>query len=292
MVTRIILFAVANAKQRLTIDELAHRSGMTVRNIRAHQSRGLLPPPELEGRTGYYGSEHLARLELITDLQTEGFNLEAIRRLLERAPTGTASHLVNFTRAVTEPFTDEQPVVVPAAEFLERWGDQITPEVVERLTRSGVLRPLGEGSFELSSERLERASAELARIGVPLETVVALVDEIRRHCQAIARAYTSLFLEQVWRPFQDAGEPPEQWDEIQGALDNLRPLATEAVVAIFQLTMTRATERALERELERLTGERSPSRGRSRRRLGASGNAPVPTRNYCAVVPVSTTVAP
>ena len=55
----------------LTIDELARRTGMTVRNIRAHQSRGLLPPPEVRGRTGYYGSEHLARIELIRELQAE-----------------------------------------------------------------------------------------------------------------------------------------------------------------------------------------------------------------------------
>ena len=36
----------------MTIDELARRSGMTVRNIRAHQSRGLVPPPEVEGEPG------------------------------------------------------------------------------------------------------------------------------------------------------------------------------------------------------------------------------------------------
>src|SRR3978361_155636 len=51
----------------LTIDELAQRTGMTVRNIRAHQSRGLLPPPEVRGRTGYYGQAHLARVELIRE---------------------------------------------------------------------------------------------------------------------------------------------------------------------------------------------------------------------------------
>jgi DNA-binding transcriptional MerR regulator len=60
----------------LTIDELAQRTGMTVRNIRAHQSRGLLPPPEVRGRTGYYGAEHVARIELIRELQADGFNLE------------------------------------------------------------------------------------------------------------------------------------------------------------------------------------------------------------------------
>ncbi len=39
----------------MTIDELARETGMTVRNIRAHQSRGLLPPPEVRARTGCTG---------------------------------------------------------------------------------------------------------------------------------------------------------------------------------------------------------------------------------------------
>ena len=72
---------VAAAHDELTIDTLAQRTGMTVRNIRAHQSRGLLPPPEVRARTGYYGPEHVARLELIREMQVDGYNLEAIRRL-------------------------------------------------------------------------------------------------------------------------------------------------------------------------------------------------------------------
>ena len=36
---------MVDATAELTIDELARETGMTVRNIRAHQSRGLLPPP-------------------------------------------------------------------------------------------------------------------------------------------------------------------------------------------------------------------------------------------------------
>ena len=39
----------------LTIDELARETGMTVRNIRSHASRGLLQPPAVRARTGYYG---------------------------------------------------------------------------------------------------------------------------------------------------------------------------------------------------------------------------------------------
>ncbi len=70
------------AAARFTIGELAAAAGMTVRNVRNHQSRGLLPPPELEARTGYYGAAHLERLRLIGALQAEGLNLAAIGWLL------------------------------------------------------------------------------------------------------------------------------------------------------------------------------------------------------------------
>src|SRR3954470_23962101 len=89
----------------LTIDELARQTGMTVRNLRAHQSRGLLPPPDVRGRTGYYGPDHVTRVELIKELQTEGFNLEAIRKLLE-GTNGSSEEVLRFTRAVRQPFED------------------------------------------------------------------------------------------------------------------------------------------------------------------------------------------
>ena len=59
----------------MTIEQLSARSGITVRNIRSHRARGLLPPPEVRDRIGYYGPEHLNRLRLIQELQGEGFNL-------------------------------------------------------------------------------------------------------------------------------------------------------------------------------------------------------------------------
>src|SRR3954465_15442317 len=104
----------------LTIDELAERPGMTVRNLRAHQSRGLLPPPEVRGRTGFYGAEHVARLELIRTLQDDGFTLESIRRLLARSG-GWSEELLRFTRAAREPFADETPEVVGVEELGRRY---------------------------------------------------------------------------------------------------------------------------------------------------------------------------
>src|SRR5919106_3865809 len=90
----------SEAAEGLTIEELARRSGMSVRNIREHQARGLLPPPQVRARVGYYGSEHVARLQLIRELRAEGFNLRGIKRLLEDTQ-GAAENLLGFKRAVT-----------------------------------------------------------------------------------------------------------------------------------------------------------------------------------------------
>jgi DNA-binding transcriptional MerR regulator len=237
---------------QLMIDELARRVGMTVRNVRAHQSRGLLPPPEIRGRTGYYGAEHIGRLELIKDLQAEGYSLEVIKRILDRSPGTTAAEVLNFTRAVTEPFSDEQPELVQQVEMAERWGDQLTPKLAERIQKLGFVRAVGDGRYEILSPRLQAVSEELAELGIPLATAVDTTAEVKRHAQAVENAYVKLFLDNVWRPFQEAGEPENHWPEVREALDRLRPLAVESLVAVFQLVMTQTVEKALERELSRI----------------------------------------
>ncbi len=55
---------------------------MTVRNVRAYAARGLLTPPRLVGRTGYYDSEHVEQLSLVRDLLAEGLTLSAVERVL------------------------------------------------------------------------------------------------------------------------------------------------------------------------------------------------------------------
>ena len=115
----------------MTIDELAQRTRLTVRNIRAYQSRGLLQPPELRGRTGYYDDAHVARLELIREVQSEGFNLAAIGRLIEGAG-GETEEVLRFTRAVREPFEREEPREVDLDELSKTWGDRADPRILAR----------------------------------------------------------------------------------------------------------------------------------------------------------------
>jgi DNA-binding transcriptional MerR regulator len=76
---------VAQSPNQLTIEQLAAQTGMTVRNIRSHQARGLVSPPEVRVRVGYYGPEHREQLRVIQELQAAGFNLRGIKRLFSIA---------------------------------------------------------------------------------------------------------------------------------------------------------------------------------------------------------------
>jgi DNA-binding transcriptional MerR regulator len=267
---------VSRNEDALTIDELARRVGMTARNVRAYQSRRLIPPPTLRGRTGYYGPQHVARLELIRELQAEGFNLEAIRRLLERTGGQSIGEVLDFTRALAEPFGDEEPEVMSAEALAERWGGQLTPEIARRAEDLRLVRPLGDDLWELRSPRLARAAQELLGLGVPLSESLDLAETLMGHADAVARTYVEVFFERVWRPFQRRGEPPEEWPGIRAALERLRPLAVESLLAVFQLAMGERVEEAYEREMTRLGQDdrraerrgrgRDSSRGRSRRR--------------------------
>ena len=78
----------------LTLDELTERTGVSARNVRFYASRGLVPSPVRRGRSGYYGPDHVARLELVRELQGHGFTLSAIEKYVERIPaTATPSDI-------------------------------------------------------------------------------------------------------------------------------------------------------------------------------------------------------
>ena len=249
------------AEGEMTIRELAERTGMTVRNIRAHQTRGLLPPPVVRGRTGYYNDEHVARIALTREMQADGLNLEAIRRVLESGDGGSATEIFDFTRALRAPFEDEVPEIVEAAELAGVWGGGGTPdpELMRRAEKLGILRPLPDGRIEVISPRLQRAAMALAELGVGPEGALATAEKLRRHADGVARAFVELFVKEVWEPFDRAGRPEGDWSKVREALDRMRPLASDALLAVFQIAMGEEIEKASERTL-RLAARKRPSR--------------------------------
>ena len=240
----------------MTIDELAQAAGLTVRNVRNYQSRGLIPPPEVQGRVGYYGAEHLAELQLIREMQAQGFNLAAIAHLLEQA-RGSGEEVLGFTRSLMAPFETETPEIVEHADLVKRLGGDVDPKLIAKAEKLGLVISIAEDCFEAPSPTLLAAGERLVGLGVPLDAALDMMGQLGRHTDRIAQSFVQIFLEYIWKPFDDAGRPETEWPAVRAALDQLRPLASEALVAIFQQTMSRSVEVAFGKELDRGRGRKS-----------------------------------
>ncbi len=235
---------------QMTVEQLAYETGMSVRNIRNHQSRGLLPPPEVRARTGYYGPDHVARLRLIQEMQAEGFKLSAISRLIGEHGAD-ADRFVGLRQAVTAPFDDEPSEVLTAADLGERFGEGNDPKLQAKVEKMGLLIDLGDGTYEAPSPTLLRAAEEVIGMGIPLAAALALVERVNRASHSSARAFVSLFLDELWKPFDEAGRPDEDWPKMIAAIERLRPIAVDTMVATFRLTLTEEVDKAFGEVLER-----------------------------------------
>jgi DNA-binding transcriptional MerR regulator len=246
MIAAVVSSDAEQSPNQLTIEQLAAESGMTVRNIRSHQARGLLPPPEVRMRVGYYGPDHLEQLRMIRHLQNEGFNLGGIKRLLDDSE-GTAERLMEFKARLTH-LGGERPERLTIAELGRRFrvSAEEAPDVLGRAEQLGVLVPAGEAVYEVPSPSLLAVAAEVAGRGIPLEALFEVFEELERHCDAVAHEFVQLFIDHVWRPFQAADMPAERWPDLDEALARLLPVAHDALTAIFRRQMTRAVEAASE----------------------------------------------
>ncbi len=237
--------------EEFTIDELARRTGMTARNIRAHQSRGLVPPPIIRIRTGYYTSEHLERIQLIQDMQSQGFNLKAIERLLEIGARSGSRQAIEFERTLLKPFGSEQPMAIAEEDLHDLFGNPPNEDLVARAEAIGLLKPIGNGAWEVPSPTMLRAGRELTELGIPIEHALAVADSINTHTTSIALEFVRLFVKDILDPLRKEGAAGEEdLSTAAEAVERLRPLATEAVMASFAQVMTRAVERQLGREVD------------------------------------------
>jgi DNA-binding transcriptional MerR regulator len=231
---------------RLRIDELALRAGATSRNIRAYQARGLLPPPALVGRTGFYGEEHLRRLEIITDLQQRGFSLEAIRHILDAwSRGGDLSHLVGVRSILDAPFTAEQPARFTLNELLRRFPEAADdPELVERAAKLGLVEVAGD-EVTVPSPLLVEAGGLLVDAGVPLEAVLDLVEGIRPRVADIARGFVGIVAEHLVRPLIEGKMSTAEAGDVVEAVKRLRPVAMEVVRPFLAQEMAAAIDEAV-----------------------------------------------
>jgi DNA-binding transcriptional MerR regulator len=227
---------------------------MSVRNIRSHQARGLLAPPEVRMRVGYYGPEHVAQLKLIRDLQDEGFNLGGIKKLLDDTH-GTAERLLRFNETLTAPLHDETPETMTLEDLSRRFDvpEDEAVEIFAKARRLGMFRIIGDGVVEAPSPALLKVADQVLARGISIRGALEILEEVEKHCDSISRSFVRLFLREVWKPFQEAGMPPKRWSEIETSIERLRPIASDAILAIFQQRMRGEIESAFGEITKRLS---------------------------------------
>jgi DNA-binding transcriptional MerR regulator len=146
-----------DAQGRMTVEEFARRTGMSARNIRALQGRGLLPRPVRLGRRVFYLEQHVHRAEAIKDLQRQGYNLFAIGSML-----GTG---------------ECDPQAAEMAALLERVGTR-DPGLIARLQRHGIVGRTADGKLRVARPKPMRTALALRQLGVPLPAAIRIVADI------------------------------------------------------------------------------------------------------------------
>ena len=240
-----------------TIDELARASSLTARNIRAYQDKGLIPPPKLRGRKGIYSEKHLGRLRVITSLLDRGYTVSSVRELLDALEQGMGlGELMGIETAITSPWSDENPQTVSIAELQKLFGNNLTPEVIEKCIKLELISMEGseEGTeVRVSSMNTLKAGAELAETGIPLEDLLDIVRMMRGNVERVANELVKLVSEHVLASYdQDALPPNEDLPQLAELIWRLRPLAETAVKAELARAMEKAATQFLADKLEQI----------------------------------------
>lgn len=223
----------------VTIDQLAERTGVSVRTIRFYSGKGLLPAPHLRGRTGLYDTTHRARLELIGELSALGFTLAAIERQLEQVPGDAGPEALALQLALLTPWTPEDPEDVDAGELDRRAGRPLSPDDVRGLEALGVLTPLDGGRYRLHGPSTLTPGLEALSSELPPELWRRAHELIERHTTALAEDLMSLFQDEVLQPYRERGRPADERSRLATALSRLKPITVQGVVTAFGRAVNR-----------------------------------------------------
>ncbi len=159
-----------------------------------------------------------------------------------------------------QPFETEQSQVFTREELRDRFTVEDPEGLLRKAADAGVLIPVGDDRFEAPAPSLLEVAEELDALGVPLHHGLAVVGKVRDSSRTIARSFVRLFVDDVVKPFEADGLPPERWPEIAEAIERLRPMSAQVVLSVYRMTMSEEVDREAPKVFERLTKGRGKGR--------------------------------
>lgn len=230
--------------EEFTIDELASRAGMTVRNVRAYAGRGLIDAPRLEGRTGYYTLQHLQRLQLIRQLLDRGYTLAAVEKAVRGAPNTAAGHALDLINLLELPHDDGESEVMSRDALAALAGVPRDDALITSMQEFGLVEWVDgdQDLVRLLEPTVVRTGAAAVAIGLAPQTVIGLFPVLQSHLRTIADSFVHEVSAEIVQPFLDAGLPEEDWPRILGTIENLLPIASQVTLGIFRSQFRQAIE--------------------------------------------------
>jgi DNA-binding transcriptional MerR regulator len=237
--------AIDDSDSDIDIYTLARRAGTTVRTVRMYQERGLLPPPARQGRRASYGEEHLIRLRLVQRLADRGYSLAAIKDLTAAwdAEHGLG-HVLGLEGAVSEPLQAEPPRRYTAEELAELFPDDEDLSGLQRAIEIGLLVVDGE-EFVAPNPGMVDTGLQLVNAGMPLGTALDLAAATMTAADDLAAQFVAAFVEHIWAPFEEAGEPDAGVAAMAKEIREQRALAVKAVASVIAHAMDVHTDRVI-----------------------------------------------
>ena len=226
----------------LTVDDLAARTGTTVRTVRFYAAKGLLPPPVRRGRVAFYGAVHRQRLDLVRELQDHGYALAGIERHLNRIPIDAVDHELAAYRARLMPWEPEPADEVDRAELERLAGRPLSDDDLDFLIEIGLLgEPIAE-RFTVTAGLLAYGM-ELLAVPLPRDVLRSAAAVIDRHATEAAAGLTEVFQRGVWEPFRRGELAGTDAEQLAAVMARLRPLTVQGLVSAFERAADRAVRR-------------------------------------------------
>ncbi len=215
----------------LTLEELCARIGMSVRNVRFYTSRGLVQPPIRQGRQGFYSADHVARLELVSELQSHGFTLAAIEKYVASIPAAASPEDVALHRAMLAPWSADLPVEMTRSELAERTGRDISDTDLRTLSALGIVTGSSD-PYRVATSQLS-VGLNLLELGFPTEAAVAAGQVYLRHGRQMATELNEIFKTLVW-PAYKQNPSAEEAEKLQRIVERLKPLSIASLVSAYE----------------------------------------------------------
>ncbi|MEZ5210446.1 MULTISPECIES: MerR family transcriptional regulator [unclassified Gordonia (in: high G+C Gram-positive bacteria)] len=226
------------------VAELAEVSGVSVRNIRVYQDRGLLPPPEVRGRTGWYSEEHLVRLNLISRLLERGYTFATISELLIAASHGMKVEHVLRDKPRSGRFRSfRRAATITITEVRRTLGG--SDRAIGLSQKLGLLVKDGTNFAVRNPELLEGAEV-LVKGGIDVDVLFDRWLRVESDLADVAASFVSIITDKYF----DENLPnlsEKSVSELAELIQTVRPMAHEIVETAFS--------KALDVEISRAIGE-------------------------------------